>query len=141
MQIKMRKKLCYYLVNIKNRGRLLFIYTCNLLIFQNIQIPLRCLDPILSAPAKHKALSFKQFLAGDVCRVHGAMHLMEQQVTEKILNAQLQCGFGVTLLAKVLVDKDAKAGPLVESVVVEDVQTADGLPGFGQVNHQAELPT
>jgi hypothetical protein len=42
-------------------------------------------------------------------------------------------------LAKRFVNQNAQTRPLVDAVVVEDVDAADGLPAFGQVNHQTEL--
>ena len=38
-----------------------------------------------------------------------------------------------------LVDEDAQTGALVETVVVVNVDAADGWPIFGQVDHQAQL--
>ena len=38
-----------------------------------------------------------------------------------------------------LVNQDAQASSFVEGVVVVDVDAADGLPAFGQVDHQAKL--
>ena len=64
---------------------------------------------------------------------------MQHDIIEKILNAQSQSGFGIALLAKRFVNQNAQTRPLVDAVVVEDVDAADGLSAFGQVNHQSEL--
>ena len=58
---------------------------------------------------------------------------------EEILDAQGQGGLGIALLTVGLVNQDAQAGSLVESIVIIDVDAADGLPAFGQVDHQAKL--
>lgn len=39
----------------------------------------------------------------------------------------------------ILVDKDAQAGAAINGIIIVDVDAADGLPIFSQVNHQAEL--
>ncbi len=107
--------------------------------FQDIQISLFCLDPVFFPTAEFKALSCKELLACGVALVDGAIHLMEQQMIKKVFEAQGQSGFGIALLTVGLVDEDAQSRPLVEGIVVVDVDAAYGLPVFGQVNHQAEL--
>ena len=107
--------------------------------FQDIQVSLFFLNPVFFPTAEFKALSCKELLACGVALVDGAMHLMEQQMIKNVFEAQGQSGFGVALLTEGFVDENAQARPLVDAVVVEDVDAAYGLAGFGQVNHQAEL--
>lgn len=64
---------------------------------------------------------------------------MQQQIMEEILDAQAQGGLGIALLAVGLVNQDAQAGSFVESIVIIDVDAADGGAAIGHVNHQAEL--
>ena len=81
----------------------------------------------------------KQLLTLCIGRVDGAIHLVQKKVLKKIVDTQPQGGFGIALLAKCLVDQDAQARPLVDGVVVEDVDAANSLSGLVQVNHQTEL--
>ena len=81
----------------------------------------------------------KQLLTLCIGRVDGAIHLVHKKVLKKIVDTQPQGGFGIALLAKCLVNEDAQSCTAIETVVVEDVDAADGLSVFGQVNHQPEL--
>ena len=109
------------------------------LILKNIQISFVGLQPILSPAAKLKALLGEKLLALLVGLVNGTVHLMEHDIVEEVFDAQSQSCLGIALLAMRLVNQNAQARPLVDAVVVEDVDAADGLSVFGQVNHQAEL--
>ena len=109
------------------------------LILKNIRIPIFGFYPFLSSSTKRKALSNKQLLTFRVSLVNGTIHLMEHDVMEEVFDAQSQSGLGIALLAESLVDKDAQTRPLVDAVIVEDVDTANGLATFGEVDHQAEL--
>ena len=64
---------------------------------------------------------------------------MQQDILKEIFNAQSQSGLGIALLAESLVDENAQARPLVEAIVVENVDATNGLSTFGQVDHQAKL--
>ena len=110
------------------------------LILQYIQISFSCSQPVFPLAAKLKTLIDEQLLAIGVGFVNGAIHLMEQHIIKKVFDAQGQGGFCVALLAEGFVDQDAQASPLVDGVVVENVDTAYGLSAFGQVNHQSKLP-
>ena len=110
------------------------------LILQYIQISFSCSQPVFPLAAKLKTLIDEQLLALGIGFVDGAIHLMEQHIIKKVFDAQGQSGFCVALSAEGFVNQDAQSGPLVDGVVVEDVDAAYGLSAFGQVNHQAELP-
>ena len=71
--------------------------------------------------------------------INGTIHLVQHNVVEKVLNAQSQSSLGIALLAKRLVDEDAQSRAAIEAIIIEDVDTADGLSAFIQVNHQTEL--
>ena len=64
---------------------------------------------------------------------------MQHYIMEKVLYTQGQSGLGIALLAMLFVDQDAQSSALVDAVVVEDVDAADGFARLVQVNHQAEL--
>ena len=64
---------------------------------------------------------------------------MQHDILEEIFNAQSQSSLGIALLAKSLVDEDAQARPLVEAVIVENVDATNGLSTFSEVDHQAKL--
>ena len=64
---------------------------------------------------------------------------MQHNVVEKVLDAQSQSSLGIALLAKCFVDEDAQSRAAIEAIIIEDVDTADGLSAFIQVNHQTEL--
>ncbi len=111
----------------------------NQLVFDHIQISLRGFEPVLSPATKFKSLSDKQLLAFQIGLIDGTIHLVQHDIVEKIFNAQRQSSFGIALLAIGLVDENAQARPLVNAIIVENVDAADGLPAFGQVDHQAKL--
>lgn len=109
------------------------------MIFEHNKITFCSFQPILSPAAKHKALLGKQLLTFRVGLVDGTVHLVEHDIMEEVFDTQSQSGLGIALLAVCLINQDAQARPLVDAVVVEDVDAANGLSAFGQVDHQAEL--
>jgi hypothetical protein len=64
---------------------------------------------------------------------------MQHDIFEEIFDAQSQSSFGIALLAKRFVNQNAQTCPLVDAIIVENVDATDGLSVFIQVNHQAEL--
>ena len=109
------------------------------MILKHIQISLSCLQPLLSPSAKYKSLVHKKLLTHQIGFIDRTIHLIQHDVVEKVLDAQSQSSLGVTLLTKRFVNQDAQSCTAIEAVVVEDVDTADGLSAFIQVNHQTEL--
>jgi len=109
------------------------------LVFQFVNESLCRPYPFLSPSAWDEAEALEQLLTFGVQCVDGTMHLMQHEVAEKVFDAQGKRGFGIALLTVCFVDEDSQTGALVEAVVVVDVDAADGLPTFAQVDHQTEL--
>lgn len=64
---------------------------------------------------------------------------MQHQVVEEIVQTERQGDGGIPLVTEGFVDKDADFDPLVEGIVVVNVDAADGFVGGVEVNHQAQL--
>ena len=109
------------------------------LILIHIQIPFSRLQPFFPPATRFKSLTNKQLLALCIGFINGTIHLVQHDILEEIFDAQSQSSFGIALLAKRFVNQNAQTCPLIDAIIVENVDATDGLPAFGQVDHQAEL--
>ena len=106
--------------------------------------PLFGTDPVLFGAGYLEAIVPEQFQTWVIIAIDVTEQLVEKQHLECILHDDFQGLVGITMVSVFLfVDKDAHAGPLMEGVQLEKVDTPDGsvagaIVSF-QVDHQAQL--
>ena len=91
---------------------------------------------MLSLAAAEESQTLKETLAWEVRGIDETIDLMHHEVVEEVFECQIDSLFGIASASIGLVDEDADAHPLVEGVIVEQIDTADRLGFLSGLDHE-----